>query len=75
MLVSENQVISIEDIRVNNLLKNGYLAKAISDVSWSEFRRVLTYKCKWYNRILVVAGSDYALSQLWHRCGSSQNSD
>ncbi len=69
MLVNENQVISIEDIRVKNLLKNGRLAKAISDVSWSEFRRMLTYKCEWYDKTLVVVGSNYASSQLCHCCG------
>ncbi|USK58259.1 IS200/IS605 family element RNA-guided endonuclease TnpB [Peribacillus asahii] len=67
-LVHENQVISIEDIRVKNLLKNGNLAKAISDASWYEFRRMLTYKCKWYGKTLVVVGSNYASSQLCHTC-------
>ena len=69
MLVNENQVISIEDIRVKNLLKNGNLSKAISDVSWSEFRRILTYKCEWYGKTLVVVGSNYASSQLCNTCG------
>ncbi|MFB5285145.1 IS200/IS605 family element RNA-guided endonuclease TnpB [Peribacillus sp. Hz7] len=65
-LVHENQVISIEDIRVKNLLKNGNSAKAISDASWYKFRRMLTYKCKWYDKTLVVVGSNYASSQLCH---------
>lgn len=69
MLVHENQVISMEDIRVKNLLKNGNLAKAISDVSWAEFRRILTYKCEWYGKELVVVGSNYASSQLCSQCG------
>jgi putative transposase len=69
MLVNENQVICIEDIRVKNLLKNGNLAKAISDVSWSEFRRMLTYKCEWNNKTLVVVGSNFASSQLCSHCG------
>jgi len=67
-LVHENQVISIEDIRVKNLLKNENLAKAISDASWYEFRKMLTYKCKWYGKTLVVVGSNYASSQLCHTC-------
>ncbi len=74
MLVNENQVICIEDIKVKNLLKNGNLAKAISDVSWSEFRRMLTYKCDWYNKTLVVVGSNYASSQICHNCGYKNKS-
>lgn len=69
ILVNENQVISIEDIRVKSLLKNGNLSKAISDVSWSEFRRMLTYKCEWYGKTLVVVGANYASSQLCNKCG------
>ena len=68
-LISENQAIAIEDLRVKNLMKNHHLAKAISEVSWAEFRRMLTYKAEWYGRTLVVASSNYASSQLCSECG------
>jgi putative transposase len=68
-LVNENQVICIENLRVKNMLKNGHLAKAISEVSWSEFRRMLEYKCDWQGKQLVVAGANYASSQLCSSCG------
>ena len=51
------------------MVKNHCLAKGISEVAWGEFRRLLTYKAEWYGRILVVADSHYASSQLCSCCG------
>lgn len=53
-LVSENQAIGIENLNVAGMIKNHCIAQAISDVSWSEFRRMLTYKCEWYGKNLII---------------------
>ena len=68
-LINENQVIVMENLKISNMLKNHKLAKAISEVSWSEFRRQLEYKSEWYGKEIIIAPSNYASSQLCSNCG------
>ncbi|MFI9824156.1 RNA-guided endonuclease InsQ/TnpB family protein [Streptomyces sp. NPDC052013] len=69
-LVRENQTVVIEDLTVRNLLKNGRLARAISDASWTELRSMLEYKCAWYGRELVVVDRWFPSSKLCGACGT-----
>ncbi|WP_326752528.1 transposase [Streptomyces hirsutus] len=69
-LVRENQTVVIEDLTVRNLLKNGKLARAISDASWTELRTMLEYKCAWYGRELVVIDRWFPSSKLCGNCGT-----
>ena len=68
-LVRENQTIAVEDLQVKNMLKNHRLAKAISDVSWSEFFRQLEYKAKLYGSEVLKVPTFYPSSQTCHVCG------
>ncbi|TDC13234.1 transposase [Streptomyces sp. 8K308] len=69
-LVRENQTVVIEDLTVRNLLKNGKLARAISDAAWTELRSMLEYKCAWYGRELVVIDRWFPSSKLCGGCGT-----
>ncbi|MGY3201277.1 RNA-guided endonuclease InsQ/TnpB family protein [Streptomyces sp. TE5632] len=69
-LVRENQTVVIEDLTVRNLLKNGKLARAISDAAWTELRSMLEYKCAWYGRELVVIDRWFPSSKLCGTCGA-----
>jgi putative transposase len=68
-LVRENQTIVLEDLNVRGMIRNHSLARAISDVAWSELRRMLQYKCAWYGRDLVVVDRWLPSSKTCSTCG------
>jgi putative transposase len=68
-IIRENQVVCLESPQVKNMVKNHCLAKAISDVGWSEFVRQLEYKAAWYGRTLVKIDKWYPSSKRCFDCG------
>ncbi|WP_157518256.1 RNA-guided endonuclease InsQ/TnpB family protein [Herbidospora mongoliensis] len=73
-LVRENQVIAVEDLAVRAMVKNRSLARAISDASWRELRRMLEYKAAWYGREVLVADRWFPSSKMCSTCGAVQQS-
>ena len=68
-LIDENQVICMEDLNVKGMVKNHNLAESISEMNFGEFRRMLEYKAKWYNRKIVFVDRFYPSSKMCHNCG------
>src|SRR5690606_15294762 len=68
-LVRDHDVIAIEDLNVQGMVRNRRLARAISDCGWSEFRRQLEYKCERYGRRLVVIDRWHPTSKTCSACG------
>ena len=68
-IINENQVICMEDLNVKGMSKNHKLAESILEMNFGEFRRMLEYKAKWYNRRIVFVNRYYPSSKKCHNCG------
>jgi putative transposase len=67
-LVSEYDVIKLEDLKTKGLMKNHKLSRAIANQSWRELRLMLEYKAAWYGKS-IIAVSPYKTSQRCSVCG------
>lgn len=68
-IVSENQVIAIEDLAVNEMMQNKTLAKYVADVGFRTFRTMLEGKCEEHDRDLLVIDRYYPSSKTCSDCG------
>jgi putative transposase len=68
-LVRQHGLICVEDLNVQGMVKNHNLALHISDAGWSEARRQLEYKAKFYNSSVIVCDRWYASSKTCSVCG------
>ena len=70
-IVKDFDVIAMEDLDVMSMKETDSKIrnKRVGDVSWSEFRRMITYKSQWYGKQLVIIDRYYPSSQICHCCG------
>jgi putative transposase len=67
-VIQSNDLVAYEDLNVKGLVRNRSLAKSISDVGWSTFRRWVEYFGKKYGKV-TVAVPPHHTSQQCSNCG------
>lgn len=68
-VITSNDVVVYENLRVRNMVKNHCLAKSINDAGWYQFRVWLEYFGKVFKRITVAVEPAYT-SQNCSSCGT-----
>ena len=61
--------IAIENLNIKGMLRNHRLARSISDVAWSEFRRQLEYKAELYGSEIAAIDRWFPSTQTCSNCG------
>jgi putative transposase len=71
-LVKNHARLAIEELAVDNLVRNNRLARAIGDAAWSELARQVAYKAGWFGTELVMCDRWHASSRICSRCGTKK---
>ena len=67
--------VTIEDLKVANMLKNRKLAFSLQDAGFGEFKRQIKYKCRWNGVDLILADTFFPSSKLCNNCGQIREID
>ena len=69
-LVNNYDQIVIEDLAVKRMMMTHVASKGMQRSLFSEFRQILTYKCNWYDKELILADKMYPSTQRCAKCGN-----
>jgi putative transposase len=70
-IVTQFELIAVEDLSVNRMMHTHCLAKSIADAAWTQFATYLSHKAAWAGRRYVAVNPAYT-SQDCSRCGHRQ---
>lgn len=68
-IVSNHDVICLEDLNVKGMIKNRKLSKHIADASWGTFVRFVEYKANWNDKTVIKINRWYPSSKTCNVCG------
>lgn len=74
-LVHDYDKIVIEDLNVKSMMMSHVASKGMQRSAFAKFRQLLTYKCDWYGKQLILADKAYPSTQLCSRCGYRKTGD
>ncbi|GAB9258650.1 RNA-guided endonuclease InsQ/TnpB family protein [Ligilactobacillus animalis] len=68
-LVEEYDKIVIEDLAVKEMQMTHVASKGLQRSMFGYFRQILSYKCNWYDKKLILADKYYPSTQRCSKCG------
>ena len=68
-IVSNYDIICLEDLNIKGMIKNRKLSKHIADASWGTFVRFVEYKANWNDKTVVKINRWYPSSKTCNVCG------
>lgn len=74
-LINNYDQIVIEDLAVKEMMMTHVASKGMQRSLFSKFRQILTYKCDWYGRELILADKTYPSTQRCAQCGYVKKGD
>lgn len=74
-LVDDYDQIVIEDLAVKEMMMTHVASKGMQRSLFSKFRQILTYKCDWYSKELILADKTYPSTQRCAECGYVKKGD
>ena len=74
-LVNDYDQIVIEDLAVKQMMMTHVASKGMQRSLFGKFRQILTYKCDWYGKELILADKTYPSTQKCAQCGYVKKGD
>ena len=74
-LIDNYDQIVVEDLAVKEMMMTHVASKGMQRSLFSKFRQIVTYKCDWYGKELILADKTYPSTQRCAQCGYVKKGD